>query len=149
MVVGLLVVELTLVKCHRRLVVRPGANNEIPNPSWCFQNKWWWWWYASQITPLNVWPNLNFVQGSNPLHALVTTYMFGCSGTDVLPRNEGWGKPWAMIEPYRKNLILSRLEIVLPLLKVLLKRRRSDEKKWISTVPSIGPREKKIFLNFF
>ena len=47
------------------------------------------------------------------------------------------------------NFILSRLEIVLPLLKVLLKRRRLDEKKWISTVPSIGPREKKIFLKLF
>ena len=44
-------------------------------------------------------------------------------------------------------IILSRLEIVLPLLKVLLKRRRSE--KWISTVPSIGPREKKIFFNTF
>ena len=48
-----------------------------------------------------------------------------------------------------KNFILSRLEIVLPLLKVLLKRRRSDEKKWISTVPSIGPRENKIFFLLF
>ena len=47
------------------------------------------------------------------------------------------------------TFILSRLEIVLPLLKVLLKHRRSDEKKWISTVPSIGPREKKIFFLLF
>ena len=54
-----------------------------------------------------------------------------------------------MIDMIYIGFILSRLEIVLPLLKVLLKRRRSDEKKWISTVPSIGSREKKIFLKLF
>ena len=55
----------------------------------------------------------------------------------------------AVTKAFLYQVILSRLEIVLPLLKVLLKRRRSDEKKWISTVPSIGPREKKIFFYFF
>ena len=43
MVTGLLLVELTLVKCHQRLVVHPGANVQ-PCLAWRFQNKCWWWW---------------------------------------------------------------------------------------------------------
>ena len=42
-------------------------------------------------------------QSSINLHALVTAFMFNCSGTDVSPqRDEGSGKPCAVdIEPHR------------------------------------------------
>ena len=42
------------------------------------------------------------LQSSINLHALVTTFMFSCSGTDVqLQRDEDWGTPCAVIEPYK------------------------------------------------
>ena len=49
MVTGPLLVESSLVKCCRRLMVYPGANVQPKlsvAESWGFQNKWWkcWWW---------------------------------------------------------------------------------------------------------
>ena len=38
------------------------------------------------------------LQPSINLHALVTAFLFSCSGIDVLPlRDEGSDKPWAVI----------------------------------------------------
>ena len=37
----------------------------------------------------------------NQVPQLRTTFMFSCSGTDVLPqRDEGLGEPWAVIKSY-------------------------------------------------